>query len=176
MKKIAILYFLSAIFVLQGCSKDDASPPPEPVDIAGNWALTEYTFDGSRRILEDNDVNIITFSASAWDINVLTVFSDNENNYSNVGGYNLDLTVVDENGVEFYLPSHQEVHDIGTWSRTNSFLGITIDGVLRQASISVLNDTTLKFLISSNTNETDENNQSVSVFRTEFFTYTRQSE
>lgn len=173
-KKQFILLFLAATFFI-GCSKDDDSTPANSVvDISGNWGLTAYHFEGTRRILNDTEVDIINFNATAWDIDVNTIFTDTPNDYSAIGIYNLDINVIDENGDEFYFANTLEIHDLGTWSRTNSFLGITVDGVLAQGSISELNETTLKFAVSSSSTETDENNQSVSINRTDVYTYTRQ--
>lgn len=173
--RLKILVFLLAALSIN-CSKNNDTIPVPEVDISGDWILTAYRFEGSRRILNDVSVDVITFSATAWDIDVVASFSESPNDYSSFGIYNLDINIVDENGDEFYFPNTLEIDDVGTWSRNNSFLGITVEDELRQASISMLNDTTLKYVISSNTNETDENNQNVSVFRTDYFTYTRASD
>lgn len=173
-KRLKILVFFLATLTIS-CSKEDDITPASEVDISGNWVLTNYHFNGSRRILNDISVDIITFSATSWELNVATVFSETPNDYRSIGFYNLDITVIDENGDTFLFANTLDIDEVGTWSRNNSFLGITIDGELTQASISVLNDTTLMYVVSSETNETDENNQNVSVFRTDFYTYTRQA-
>jgi len=172
-KQLVVAFLLATIFF--SCSKsDDAISVPE-VTISGNWVLTNYHFEGSSRTLDDTTVSTITFSATAWDISVAAVFSETGNNYTASGAYNLDIFITDENGDEFYLRNTLHIDDVGTWSRSNSFLGITIDGELTQGAISILNDTTLKYVVSSSTNETDENNQNVSVTRIDTFTYTRQA-
>ena len=173
-KKQNILLFLIAIIFIS-CSKDDTSAPVPVFNISGNWILTDYYFNGSRRILDDISVNTITFSATAWELNVETIFSETPNDYKSSGFYNLDITITDENGGTTFFVNTLHIDDAGTWSRNNTFLGITVNNALTQASISVLNDTTLMYVISSQTNETDENNQNVSVFRTDFYTYTRQT-
>ena len=156
------------------CSKDDpAAPEQTSPDIIGNWTLTAYHFNGTQRTLTDIDVELITFEADAWDIAVSASFIESPNDYSAVGGYNLDVIVVDENGLEYYFPSHREINDVGTWSRANTFLGLTIDDELRQAAISELSETTLKYVISSSESFNDENNDLISINRTDFYTFTR---
>jgi len=172
--KHTILLYLVALFFIS-CSKNDDAPVAEVVDISGDWILSDYHFEGTRRILDDTTIDVITFTATAWDINVAALFSETENNYTSSGAYNLDIFITDENGDEFYLRNTLQINDVGTWSRNNNFLGITVDGELTQASISLLNETTLKYVVSSDTNETDENNQNVSISRTDFYTYTRQT-
>jgi len=171
-KKLKILVYLVAALSI-ACSKDDVdNPTPEVIDVSGIWNLTDYHFEGSRRIIDDLNVTTINFNASAWDIDVVADFSD-ENSYHVSGIYNLDITIIDEDGSIYYYPRTDIINESGTWSRNNDYLGITVDDVLRQASIILLNDTTLNFVISSNTNETDENNHNVSIFRTDYYTYTR---
>jgi len=172
MKQKILGLLLALLFV--GCSKDDSVAPTNlSADLIGDWALTDYHFNGSQRTLSEIDVTLITFSATAWDIGVSAVFIESPNDYSHIGGYNLDVIVVDENGDEFYLPSHRQVNDVGTWTRTNSFLGIRIDDELRQAAISELSETTLKYVISGSESFNDENNDLITITRTDFYTFTR---
>ncbi len=171
-KQLILAFLLATTYF--SCSKDDSVIPSNvSADIIGNWALTDYHFNGSQRTLSEIDVSIITFDASAWDIGVSSVFIESPNDYSFIGGYNLDLTVIDENGDEFYLPSHRQVSDVGTWTRTNSFLGIKIDDELMPAAISELSETTLKYVISRSKSFNDENNDLITITRTDFYTFTR---
>jgi mannose-1-phosphate guanylyltransferase len=170
--RLKILVFFIATLSIS-CSKDEDSPVVETFDMFGNWALTDYHFEGSQRTLSEISNTTITFSATAWDIGVSAIFSKTPNDYSNIGEYNLDATVVDENGQEFYFPSHREFNDIGSWNRTGNFLGFTIDGEITQAKISVLSETTLEYLVNSSRSFYDENNDLITILRSDFYTYTR---
>lgn len=171
-KQFIAIFLLATIHF--SCSKEDPSTPNEVgADIIGNWALTDYNFNGTQRTLTDIDVSNITFDATAWDINVAVIFNESPNDYSAIGGHNLDVNVVDENGDEYYFPSHREINDVGTWSKSNNFLGLTVDDELRQAAISELTETTLKYIISSSESFNDENNHLITINRTDYYTFTR---
>jgi hypothetical protein len=172
-KQLIVVFLLATTYY--SCSKDDSTSPPSNLsfDLIGNWALTDYHFNGTQRTLSDINVSVISFSATAWDIGVSSIFIESPNDYSNIGGYNLDVTVIDENGTEYYLPSHRQVNEVGTWAQTNNFLGITIDEEIRQAAISELSATTLKYSINGSESFYDENNDLITILRTDYYTFTR---
>jgi hypothetical protein len=171
--KIATVLVLLVFF---SCSKDDPGEISEiGADLVGTWILNEHHFEGNRRTIVNDQVDMQTFSATAWEISFSVVFSESPNNYSAVGIYNLDHTYTDENGQVYLFGQTLNTNDSGSWVKTGTSIRITIDDTIKQATISELSETTLKYVINSTRIETDEIGNVITIYRTDFFTFHRGS-
>lgn len=167
MKKILFILAIG-LTVLSSCENDLVSAPPSDSieengnsdgtdvagDLVGSWQMISFNYTGTTV----TTVQGITLTADlvgvASDIDYVIEFTETPNNFSVTGGYDIELTTT-SNGQSFVENVAINASSNGTWSKNNNtivFTGTTVDG---EATIEILNDTTLKFtqIVDENINQ-----------------------
>lgn len=174
LQKITLVFLLAAFI---SCSKDDDTTSERLFsNLSGTWEVTSYSYDGSTayRAINTSETWNTTYRGEAWQLNFNFAFSENPNDYTIIGDYNVDHYFTDRNGQEIFYFGNLVKDVLGDYTRnSNTNLTLNDNGEYKQCIIHELSDTTLKFSLSESSSETNSDNVLVSKIRNEIYTLKR---
>ena len=176
MKLLRTLTICTALIIFYGCSSDDSGGgSAEVFELAGNWRILSYSYNGSKTVIDVENVIHSSFTGEGWEMDMNTQFSTNPNNFSTVGTYFVDHLVTDSEGNEQLYFGVFEIDDVGTWVRNNNDISFTIDDNTNQGYISILTDTQLELVINKYSSTTAPLTGVITnIVRTDTYLYTKE--
>ena len=168
MKKIFLILFVNLI-VFTSCENDLVSAPPSDSteengnsggtdvsgDLLGSWQMISFNYTGTTVTTVQGITLTADFVGVASDIDYVIEFTETPNNFSATGGYDLELTTTSSGQSFVENVEDLNVSSNGTWSKNNNTIVFTETSEDGEATIEILNDTTLKFtqIVDENINQ-----------------------
>jgi len=183
--KINKLLFLSlfVLFAISCSSSDDNSQEQEQEQentpsIVGSWKITsmEYLINSTTTTAQGN-TSESNSNGDASNLNVIVTFTENPNNSTSTGTYSLELTTDFGNGQVVTQTFDDLIFDnfVGNWDLAeNQLTIITPSNNTVNATINLLNETTLSYNSVLEETFTDANNNNVINTITQNIIYIRQ--
>lgn len=128
---------------LFSCSEEEDAV--SPTGLVGSWKVTEISYEGSSTTEVQGFSSTANFTGTGTDLNLKTQFSEEPQNYTSTGSYNVQLkTEINGQTMESAWPSPPFLIN-GSWSiEGDKLLVVDSNGNEQEADIITLSNTTLK--------------------------------
>lgn len=128
--KFTKFIFVSVLFsLLVSCSNDEDNDNMIDAEesIIGSWELTDLEYEGTSETILYGIESTATFTGTAYDIDMVTDFTEDPNELTSEGGYSISLTTTID-GVST-TTEHENLDAIsdGTWEKIGNQLIISSD-------------------------------------------------
>lgn len=133
--------------LIGGCNKNDDDQPVSGSDITGVWTCTALDYTGTTETVIMGQSISADFVGEGYDINFTLTFTENPNEATSDGYYNVKLTTTTFGQSTTQYLEMQNFTYTGIWSKNGNEISITQDGETSVATITELTDSNLKVTI-----------------------------
>ena len=181
------LVVLSMVMLMACSSDDDGGSSDISAELAGTWRITSLVYNGDSTIDFQGTSTSSTFAGEAINIDAIIVLTENPNEFTGSGSYDVVLTSETDGQSTTQTVPIDDFDSEGTWSRSGNIL--STNGSLVSVSspadilgdmmtsgdstIEELTDTTLR-LSNSDSQEISEDGLTLSVTSNSTVVFTRE--
>lgn len=123
MKLVKPLLLLTLFVIGFACSNDDDTSSSDS-GIVGTWEVTEIDYSGTSATIVSGIETTATFTGTGINMDLVIIFSENPNNYTTAGDYDIQLMTTTGGQTFTSFVANENFISNGTWELNGDLLTV----------------------------------------------------